>query len=79
MKTNQMKKFLQLIFVLGVLLMPIHLQAQDDEDPGTGAEGGGSVEEPAAPINEGILFLAASGIGFAMYCLNKNTSTPVQS
>ena len=38
----------------------------DDDDPGSGDEGGGTVEDPVAPIDGKLIWLAFAGIGFAV-------------
>jgi hypothetical protein len=37
----------------------------DEDDPGTGEEGGGTVEDPETPIDENLLYLAIAGIAAA--------------
>lgn len=39
----------------------------DDDNPGSGEEGGGSVEDPEAPIDDYLPWLALAGIGLGYY------------
>ncbi|AWI25225.1 hypothetical protein HYN49_04565 [Flavobacterium pallidum] len=53
------------------LSSPLHAQ-DGEEDPGTGFEGGGSVEDPT-PIDGNLIWLAAAGIGLLVYQSSKPT------
>ena len=46
----------------------------DDVDPGSGEEDGGSVEGPEAPINGHLAYLAFAGIAFAGLYYRKNST-----
>ena len=63
MKKIMVHKISTLLLAM-VLLGPMALMAQDEDDPGTGVEGGGSVE---APIDRNLLWLAGAGICFAFF------------
>ena len=72
MKLQLLKTYFKLLLAISMLAIPCNLRAQEDEeDPGTGFEGGGDVEEPAAPIDSHIVWLAAAGIGL-ICCKSKN-------
>jgi hypothetical protein len=46
-------------------------QEEEEDDPGTGEEGGGTVEDPETPVDAHLIYLALAGIIFAGTYQNK--------
>jgi len=66
MKANIQSRFFYYTIIFLLLSTSLNVMAQED-GPGTGFEGGGSVEQPVAPIGKDIIWLGIAGIGLAWY------------
>lgn len=53
-----------------------HSFFSDDDDPGSGEEGGGSVEDLEAPIDGIVLWLALTGIAIGWYMYTHKSVKP---